>query len=147
MEPYEFFEDHKLVLDRFGGWPSFHDGEVHRIVLDRMRRNAAGAAIPTLEIQIRAWTMTSDISGSGYYKQDSDSVVHFLFEDVFDLELEGFNHQNVLSSLNLSLAKEARSGANVLNVELEHCYQFCGEFSAHRAKILKVVPYVEGEDG
>jgi len=147
MEPYEFFEDHQLVLDRFGMWPSFHDGEVHRIVLDRTKRNAAGSAIPTLEIQIRGWIMTSEISEAGYYKQENDSVVHFLFEDVFDLEIEGFNHQNVLSSLNLAVLTEAGTETSVLHVELEHCYQFCGEFSARRAMILKVVPYVPGEDG
>jgi len=118
MEPYEFIEGHQLVLERFGMWPSFHDGEVHRIVLDRNKRNAAGSAVPTLEIQIRGWIMTSEVSESGHYhyKQAHDSVVHFVFEDVFDLELEGFNHQNVLSSLNLAIGSESEDGGSALHV-------------------------------
>jgi len=147
MEPYEFFENHGLVLDRFGRWPSFHDAEVHRVILDRTKRNPAGSFVPSVEIQIRCWIMNYEVSADGNYKQENDSVVHFQFEDVFNFELEGFNHQNVLSSLNLALANESPSGARALHVELEHCYQFCGEFSARKARILKVVPYGQGEDG
>jgi hypothetical protein len=147
MEPYEFIEGHQLVLNRFGMWPSFHDGEVHRIVLDRTARSAAGPAIPKLELQIRGWIMVAEGSGSGLYKQECDSVVHFLFEDIADFELEGFNQQNVLTSLNLAVLVNAENGATVLHVELEHCYEFCGEFSARKAKILKVVPYSDGEYG
>jgi len=51
--------------------------------------------------------MSSEVIDSGLYKQEHDSVVHFRFEDVFDLQLDGLNHQNVLSCpawhLNLSI--------------------------------------------
>ena len=85
--------------------------------------------------------MGPEITSEGFYQQNHDSVVHFLFEDIFDLEIEGFNQQNVLSSLNLSLL-ENPPGRNAIRVELEHCYLFAGAFSARKAKILGIAPYV-----
>jgi hypothetical protein len=142
MEPYETIENHDIVVAAFGQWPSFHDGEVLRIVLDRMSRAPSGSYIPTLELHIRGWIMTSEVTAAGFYKAEHDSVVTFLFEDVFNLELEGFNQQNVLSSLNLTLIDEAQE-KQALHVELEHCYVFSGEFTARRAKVLGVQPYVK----
>lgn len=87
--------------------------------------------------------MGPEVTAEGIYKLNNDSVVHFLFEDVFDLELEGFNQQNVLSSLNLSIIEDRQA----LHVELEHCYLFSGEFNARKAKVLGVVPYIEPSGG
>ena len=143
MEPYETIENHELVIATFGQWPSFHDGEVHRIVLDRINRSESGSYVPTIELHVRGWIMTSEVTEMGFYKVEHDSVVRFLFEDIFNLELEGFNQQNVLSSLNLTLIDEPQK-KQVIHVELEHCYVFAGEFSARRGKILGVQPYVSG---
>lgn len=141
MEPYEFIENNERVITQFGRWPSFHDGEVHRIVLNRMSQTASGRYMPTLELHLRGWILTSELTEDGLCKQ-ADSVVQFMFEDIFDLELEGFNQQNVLSSLNLTLLPEPQRNGPALHVELEHCYLFSGEFSARQARILDVIPYV-----
>jgi hypothetical protein len=44
----------------FGKWPTFHDAEVLRIVLDR-----AGDDGPTIEAQIHVFAMTSRVDDSG----------------------------------------------------------------------------------
>ncbi len=146
MQPHEFIDGFQQVIARFGQWPSFHDGEVHRIVLDRTTRSTSGSYIPSVEIHLRGWIMEPEVTGKGAYKLHNDSVVRFLFEDIFDFELEGFNQQNVLSSLNLSLIEEPDGSVQALRVELEHCYLFSGEFSARKAKILGVAPYVAPSD-
>lgn len=145
MDPYEFIEGHEQVIARFGQWPSFHDGEVHRVLLDRLSQSASGAYIPTVELHVRGWIMGPEVTEEGIYKLNNDSVVCLLFEDIFDFELEGFNQQNVLSSLALSLIADPK-GTQALHVELEHCYLFSGEFSARRAKVLGVTPYVDPSD-
>ena len=142
MKPYETIKDHELVIATFGQWPSFHDSEVHRIVLDRMSQSTSGSYIPTIELHVRSWILTTEVTENGTYKVEHDSVVCFLFEDIFNLEIEGFNQQNVLSSLNLTLSDEPENMKS-LHVELEHCYVFAGEFSARRARILGVEPYVK----
>lgn len=141
MKPYEFIEGHEAVVASFGQWPSFHDGEVHRVVLSRTSQSSSGASIPTVEIHVRGWIMGPEVTDEGFFRQHNDSVVSLLFEDIYDFELEGFNQQNVLGSLELKLINDA-AGIQVLHVELEHCYLFSGEFSARRARVLGVTPYV-----
>jgi len=141
MEPYEFIEGHEKVVARFGMWPSFHDGEVHRVVLDSTSTTLTGARMGSVDIHLRGWILTGEVTDKGYYAQVHDSVVHFRFEGVFDLELDGLNSQNVLSSLNLSLSIEPDTQARALHVELEPCYGLSGQFKALEARVVGVVPY------
>jgi hypothetical protein len=138
MEAYEFIEGYPEVVAHFGIWPGFHDGEVHRIVLDRTRRDSAGAHVPTLEIDIRGWIMGPEVTEKGCYVLQHDAVVSFLFEDIFDLELEGFSQQNVLTSLDLSLVEDPEGAGKALHVGLEHCYLFTGAFAARKARVVGI---------
>jgi len=142
MSAHETIINHQIVLDTFGQWPSFHDGEVHRVVLDRTRRLPNGSYYPSIELYIRGWIMTSEVTASGHYKQEHDSVVHFLFERVTDVELDGLNHQNVLSSLDFEISRDNESNLPALSVELIHCYGLSGSFKALQASVISVVPYI-----
>jgi Immunity protein 50 len=143
MKPYQVIDGHEQVIAVFGQWPSFHDGEVHRIVLDRMTRTFSGSFNSTLELHVRCWTTNPILTGDFQLQLEHDSVVRFLFEDLFDLEIEGFGQQNVLSSLNFSTVEDPNSLQQYLHVELEHCYVFSGEFNARRSRILGINPYVK----
>ena len=147
MQPHEFMEGYEKVIARFGQWPDFHDGEVHRVVLDRTSCSPSGSYVPSVEMFVRGWVMEPELTEEGFYKQNHDSIVHFQFNDIFDFELEGFNHQNVLSSLNLSLIDDADGGGQALHVELEHCYLFFGKFSARKSKVISVTPYIKPDAG
>lgn len=142
MNDYELIENHQLVLEHFGQWPSFHDGEVHRLVLDRMRQHQSGAYYPSIELFVRGWIMTSEVTKEGYYKLEYDSVVHFLFEEVDELELDGLNNQNVLSGLEFEKKLDEKSNPN-LYVELSHCYGLSGSFKAAKAKVISVTTYAK----
>lgn len=141
MHAYEFIDGYEKVIAQFGHWPSFHDGEVLRIILDRSSPLSDAASTPSVEVYLRGWIMGPELAENGGYKLHNDSVIHFLFEDISEFELEGFNQQNVVTSLNLELSDEPLGGANVLHVEFEHCYQFCCAFIARRAKIVGISPY------
>lgn len=141
MSAYDFIENHQRVLEHFGQWPSFHDGEVHRLILDRMRQHSSGSYYPSIELFVRGWIMTTEITQEGYYKLEHDSVVHFLFEDVDELELDGLNHQNVLSCLEFEKISDEQSNTR-LHVELSHCYGLSGSFTATKAKVVSVTPFV-----
>ena len=43
MTPHVLITGHQKVISVFGHWPGFHDGEVHRLVLDSTRRDERGA--------------------------------------------------------------------------------------------------------
>ena len=143
MEPHEFIEGHAQIVEAFGQWPNFHDAEVHRVVLDRTRKSPSGSYYPSVELVIRGWVMTSEVTQGGYFKLEHDSLVHFLFEHVSEVELDGLNHQNVLFSLELELSNEAESELPALFVELSHCFGLSGSFETRQARILSVEPYTE----
>ncbi len=142
MEPFSLIAGHEEVLAVFGRWPSFHDGEVHRLLLDSTRTDESGSRYPSIELALRGWKLTPQISDEGFYKVECDSVVHFLFEHVYDLELDGLNHQNVLSELELAEVQDTKDPAHAhLAVELVHCYGLSGSFKAVTAKILSISPF------
>jgi Immunity protein 50 len=76
----------------FGYWPSFHDAEVTELHLSRSS---------TSSLAIHTWEMTNEVDANGYYVLTKHVVVEFLLEGVSGLNLSGFNHQNVLSSMTL----------------------------------------------
>lgn len=116
MQPHEFIDGFQQVITRFGQWSSFHDGEVHRIVLDRTAHSPNSSDIPSVEIHLQGWVMGPELTNEGFFEQRNDSVVQFLFEDIFDFELVGFNQQNVLPSLNLSLIEHPNGSGHDLHI-------------------------------
>ncbi len=77
-------EDTAKLLDRFGFVPVFHDGEVLSVVLDRDRL-ALTLTLLVPEYRNRAYLGKVEV------------VLEF--SDIENLHLEGFNYQNVVSSL------------------------------------------------
>ena len=140
MEAYQFIENNELVVNAFGCWPSFHDGEIHKLLLDSTKTNAAGDRYSSIELYLRGWIMTSEITEDGYYRLTNDNVVHFVFEQISELELEHLNHQNVISGLDLELITQEKNDESALKVELALCYGLSGSFVAKYAKIESVLP-------
>jgi hypothetical protein len=89
------------LLQWFGGDPSFHDGEVLELHLDR--------------------SGTSWIRIMTVYKP---AIITFAFRDITNLELADFSCQNVISSLDL----EKRDG--VLRLTMGPCYGIAGFIEA-----------------
>jgi len=140
MEAHEFIEGHERVIAHLGMWPSFHDAEVFKLSLDRSSGNPA----PTLDLHLRGWVMTSEVTPDGHYKLHGDALFHFRFEGMDELQVTGFNHQNVISSLNLELAQVAGNPERtIIKVELEHCFLFDASFTAQRAQLISITPYAK----
>jgi hypothetical protein len=138
MEAHEFIDGHERVIAHFGLWPSFHDAEVIKLSLDRSESQSE----PTLDLHLRGWVMTSEVTPEGYYKLQGDALFHFRFEGIDELHVAGFNGQNVISSLNLELAHAPdKPELNIIKVELEHCYFFEASFTAQRAQLISIKPY------
>jgi hypothetical protein len=78
------------VVARFGEWPSFHDAEIIELDLNRRR---------TSRLRIHTWGKTNGVNERGEYVFDKHAVVTFELEDVTDLELADFSHQNVIFDL------------------------------------------------
>ncbi len=104
--------------DWFGYWPDFHDGEIIDLHLNRTN--------PSL-LRIHIWEMTSDVDKVGYYVSTKNLVVEFVIDISGDddcLELYGFSHQNVISSLTVGKSDTG------YKLEISQCYGLAGTIKA-----------------
>jgi Immunity protein 50 len=110
------------LLAWFGGdLPTFHDAEVLSLELDRKG--------PTCRMRVHTWEMTGEVDEAGYFALDRHVVVSFELGGVTELNLEGFNHQNVIFGLFIE-----RSGDRY-RVELEPCFGLSGTIAAKTVRI------------
>ena len=103
-----------------GRWPSFHDAEVVSIELHR-----SGLS----RVHVHAFQMTSAIGATGHYVCEKHTVIAFLLDDIQNVALEGFNHQNVLSGLHITRAE------NTVEVSLLDIYGVSGSLIAKRLSL------------
>lgn len=140
MEAYEHLENNEAVLEAFGYWPSFHDGEIHKFILDRTNQTYEGYYSPCVEFIIHGWEMTSDVNKQGYYKLQKHHLVHFRFEGVYEVDLDGFNHQNAITSLDFEVLSKNDKGQMPLSVVINPAWGLGGEFKALKGQVLSVEP-------
>jgi len=84
------------LIQVFGRWPSFHDAEVIRCVLERADSHGAG---PSIGADVHVFEMSREVGTDGAYVLKNHRLVSFRFAGVDKVSLDGFNHQNVLSAL------------------------------------------------
>jgi Immunity protein 50 len=79
----------------FGGWPSFHDAEVHELHFHRGHVDTDNNLyeFPRLTVKVHLWLMTNDVDQKGYYVSTKHTLTTMKFYDVDEFKMEGFNHQ------------------------------------------------------
>ena len=120
----------------FGEWPSFHDAEVVRVVLDR-----TGPEAPTLTLEIHVYTMTSEVDARGFYVLTNHTLATLRFTEVALISMQGFNSQNSLSDLLISDLDPAVHEGRRVHVQLPSSYGLEAEFEAVRGMVVEAKPY------
>ena len=130
----------------FGYWPSFHDAEVTWMKLNR-RPSGEGYG-PTLDAMVHAFEATSEVGADGCHVLRHHVLVHFRFFDVVELQLEAFNHQNVLYGLEITNLHERQLENFKFGVRFEPSYGVDASFQCRSVEVVAVVPCSkEGEPG
>lgn len=126
------------LLEWFGGEPSFHDAEIISLNLNR-----SGAST----LSLHSYIVTGKVDNEGYIVSDRHVVVTFTFEDIMDLQLDGFSPQNVISGLILqratdrgrdnyyALPKSPDDIEDDIEIELEPCYGLDGFIRAKKVSV------------
>jgi hypothetical protein len=110
------------LLAWFGGClPSFHDAEVLGLELDR---NGA-----ICRMRVHTWEMSREVDEAGYYRRVRDVVVSFEVGGVTELNLDGFNHQNVVFGLYVERSDDG------FRMELEPSYGLSGTITARTLRV------------
>ena len=144
MSDHHPIEGEERLIAHFGRWPSFHDAEVVRLAIER-RPNLGRGDGPTLDLTIHAFETTRELEPDGCFRLRRHAVVRFRFDGVVDLELRGFNEQNVLFDLSIADRPEDAEGCRV-EVSLHASYGLWGRFRCRRVEVAEVVPCTaEGE--
>lgn len=112
------------VIDWFGFWPSFHDAEIVEIRLNRKGQSS---------LKLHVFQMTPEVDERGFFVLDKHAIVTLLLQDVLDLELIGFSHQNVIFGLEI---KQDERGVKII---LEGCFGIEGWLIAKEA-IVQIAP-------
>jgi hypothetical protein len=116
----EAVEGAKNLRDWFGYWPNFHDAEVISLHLNRSA---------TSSLLLHTWEMTKETDERGYYVLAKHVVVEFVLEEILDLSLNGFSHQNVLFGLTVE------RGENGFRLALDDSHGIAGTIDAKRVWI------------
>jgi hypothetical protein len=130
-------ENVHLLEDIFGYFPSFHDAEVLRIVLDRKIEKGR---LPTLEASIHVFEMTSEIV-DGRYLLRNHTLVTFQFLEADEIHLEGFNQQNVLQELSIEDISDQQLEWLKFEVQFNGIFGMDLRFRCRGVRILSAEPF------
>jgi hypothetical protein len=109
----EFFSNASLLISRLGDWPSFHDAEILHL---EMRRK------PEVVLLMEVFVFAKN-----------PSVVTLLFRGVEDLEIGGWNQQNVVFGLPVFRRADGR-----LLVNIDDIFGLGGSFTCSGAEVTEV---------
>ncbi|MFT5798937.1 MAG: hypothetical protein ACI84R_003006 [Candidatus Azotimanducaceae bacterium] len=124
VSTYESITGGSDLLEWFGRVPSFHDAEVLNIHLRREGRST---------LTIHTWNMTDRIK-NGYFVLEKHAVVEFSIDRIYELELDGFNHQNVIRGLDLTRVNLEDNKA-VYELSIDQCYGLSGSIRAEKIAV------------
>ncbi len=85
--------------------------------------------------------MTSEVYEKNCYVLKNHVLVEFRFSKVNDLEIAGFNHQNVLQFLEITEVSDAEEGNTEFEVLFEGIFGVSAKFSCEAISIESVTPY------
>jgi hypothetical protein len=108
----------RAMCDWFERVPSFHDAYLTDLSFDQSGRG---------RLRVRAFRMTSEIDGSGHYVLDKHCAVHFEFEQIQSIDLDGFTDDaGILFGLDI------RKVAEGFSVDLNPVYGVGGAIVAKK---------------
>ena len=140
VDPAGLFEDAQRLTAIFGRWPSFHDSEVLRLVLDR-----SGPEGPTLEAIIHVFQATNELDARGYYVLKYHTEASLRFTRVEELDVQWFNAQNVISELVVEPLDPAEHEGRKLRVKMPPIYGVGVELECERAIVTSTRPFEKAD--
>lgn len=129
------------LIKVFGRWPSFHDAEVVRFLLERTEPFGAG---PSIVADVHVFEMTNQIGADGAYVLTKDTLVSFRFVGVDQVEVEGFNNQNALWDLAIIDIRDRQLEDLKYEVHFASSYGLGARFMCRAVTIESVRPWDGG---
>ena len=132
-------ENERLLTERFGKWPSFHDAEIVRACFER---GDSGAAL--LDCDFYVFEMTKEIDEKGFFVLAKKSLATIRFFDIVLEYFDGWNCQNVLSGLIISDTEAVDPDPfsyRPIEVVFHSSYGCGAKFYCRTITVIKVLDY------
>jgi hypothetical protein len=113
------------VVGAYGFWPTFHDAEVLWLQLSR-RSQGDGRYGPILETLI-------------HVVERRHALIQLRFRGVIELDLKGFNFQNLLHGLTLKDARDWQLERVRWDVRFESAFGVNASFQCYEIEVVRVV--------
>jgi hypothetical protein len=133
----EAIQNRELLERIFSKWPSFHDAEIHSVLLTRDCELP-----PQIDVAIHLWQMTNEIDSKGYYVLKHHTLTTLRFSQASEIHLEAFNQQNVLWELEISENKDEK-GESLFSVSMPTSFGCEASFKCKQIKVLSAAPFSE----
>lgn len=133
-----YINNHEAVVSIYGRWPMFHDGEIMSLLMDRTRILFGDVANATVEIVIHCFEMAEALEENECPRSVSHNLVHFAFDQVEEVVLNQFNHQNAL--MGLLFHKLADDSNPRFKVTVDSAFGLAGSFVARGGRVVSVKP-------
>ncbi len=139
MDGQDGIEGAEKLIAVFGYWPSFHDAEVLWLLMDR-RPVREDVYLPSLEMMVHAFEMTSETGPDGAYVLRHHVLVHLRFHMVNLVKLADFNHQNALYGLHFKNIRARQLELADFEITLEGAWGLEGSFICKAVEVVDVTP-------
>lgn len=120
---------HELLVSHLGYWPTFEDFEVISMNLERAPWTEAASR------DLRATFSGFDINKSQTDPERKPSLIEIQFEEISNLQISGFNHQNPITGLTINQQGdgefEIRWGGSALKHDVS--------FTCKQISVLRVI--------
>jgi Immunity protein 50 len=131
-EILELISGRELLIQHLGHWPTFHDFEVISLTLER-------AVVSAATRDLRATFFVFDLGKSPDDPERKQGTAEFLFENIDQVRIDGFNHQNPIMGLSI-VSAELLGEARRFRVQWGGaCIQHDVSFTCGRIAVVRVV--------
>ena len=124
------------VISAFGSWPCFHDAEVISFSAERELPVRKSGTIARLAVHVREYETFGEGTVDYDIKETKSVLIRFLFKGACDFEINDFNLQNVIDSIEVSQI-DADDPAN-LKVDIASIWGFGGSLRCEAIEIETV---------
>ena len=129
----------------FGYWPSFHDAEI--LELHFVRGNVQPEQkiydFPRLTLTIHLWELTNEVDPKGFFVLRHHTIATLKFTDVFEFQMQGFNHQNAILSLSINREERTKGPSPVFVVTIDPAFGMGASFECLGIDVVDAVRCTE----
>lgn len=135
IDPEVVIKGANRIVEIYGCWPSFHDFEIVKILFERnLVEDRWG---PHITVYIHMCEVCGKSAKGNNFKYHKHNVVGILFRNILDYSEQGFNQQNVINDIQITLTHD-ESNNDIYQVIFPSLYGVALALSCRQIEIASI---------